>query len=297
MLILERLLGLLRRLIQRLKSVVGVSERASEAVAGGEKKLLINSKVDGLVLCTREQATAFYASLEGYFTLHDRLTQVDDLDDLGDWFAEYNDWQDANWTHDAATVGTGISLMIQALNAHMNHSVIEQFVGEVTDIPADKAVADLSKMAVVDQATMALNDSPNVELELNRIVTQIPRCDEDRALEYYATLAGYEMATDPLRKVDSWPALREWLLTFHQWRQATWGDFYARSCGDILGDMFYVESRTYLYAFMHTVGEDVGQRFLALNMSTKEQELRDRTIMGRHTARTRRALGRFGLDE
>ena len=297
MLILERLMDLLRRLIQLLKSAVGGSERAPEAVAGGDKKLLINSTVDDLVLCTREQATAFYASLEGYFALHDRLMQVGDLDELGDWFADYNDWKGAHWTEDAATVGTGISLMIQALNAHMYHSIIEQFVGDVLEIPADKAVADLSKMAVVDQAAMALNDSPDVELELNRIVSQIPRCDEDRALEYYGTRAGYEMATDPLRKVDSWPTLREWLLTFHQWRQETWGEFYARSCGDILGDMFYVESRTYLYAFMHTVGEDVDQRFLELNMSTMEQELRDRTIMGRHTARTRRALGRFGLEE
>lgn len=295
--ILEHLMNLLRRLIQVLKSAIGRSEPAPEAAAGGPKKLLINSSVDDLKLCTREQATAFYASLDGYFALHDSLTQVADLDELGDWFEEYNNWKGANWSQASENIGTGISMMIQALNAHMYHSVIEQFVGEVAEIPVDKAVADLRKMAVVDQAAMELNDGPDVALELNRIVSQIPRCDEDCALEYYGTRDGYELAAGALLRVESWQALREGLIAFHAWRNKAWGDYYKSPCGRILGDMYYVESRTYLYAFMHTVGEDVNTAMLELNMSTMELELRDRTIMGRHTARTRRALRRFGLDE
>ncbi|MCY4062919.1 MAG: hypothetical protein OXG53_11175 [Chloroflexi bacterium] len=295
--ILEGLMSLLRQLLQLLKSALGRSDPGARAAADSDRKLLINSSVDELILCTREQATAFYASLDGYFALHESLAQVDDLDELGDWFEESNSWKEANWSHYPAKIGTGISIMIQALNAQMHHSVIEQFVGEVAEIPADQAVADLRKMAVVDQAAMELNDSPDIELELNRIARQMPRCGEDRALEYYATRAGYEQVTDPLRRVDSWGSLREWLVTFHEWRQEAWADFYAQPCGVILGDLYYLESRTYLYAFMHTVGEDVDRRFLELNMSTMERELRDRTIMGRHTARTRRHLPRFGLEE
>ena len=295
--ILEGLMGLLRQLLQLLKSALGRSGPGARAAADGEQKLHINSSVDELVLCTRAQATAFYASLDGFFALLDSLGQVDDLDALGYWFAESNGWKEANWSHDPARIGTGISIMIQALNAHTHHSVIEQFVGTMAEIPADQAVAGLRKMAAVDQAAMELNDSPDVELELNRIATKMPRCDEDRALEYYATRAGYEQVTDPLRRVDSWQSLREWLATFHEWRQEAWADFYAQPCGVILGDLYYLESRTYLYALMHTVGEDVDQRFLELNMSTMERELKDRTIMGRHTARTRRALPRFGLEE
>ena len=295
--ILKGLVDLLRQLAQMLKSAPSGSEAAPQSAADSGRKLLINSHVDDLVLCTREQATAFYASLDGYFDLRARLNDVDDLDALGDWFAEFNGWRDAHWGQQSAKVGTGITLMIQALNAHMYHSVIEQFVGEVAEIPVDKAVADLRKMAVVDEAAMELNDSPNVELEINRMARQIPRCGEERALEYYGTRSGYEQATGTLLKVDSWPSLREWLVKFHEWRQEAWGDYYARPCGDILGDMYYVESRTYLYAFMHNVGEDVNQEFLELNVSTLKQELRDRTIMGRHTAQTRRLLRRFGLEE
>jgi len=295
--ILEGLMSLLRQLLQLLKSALGRSDPGARAAANSDRKLLINSSVDELRLCTREQATAFYASLDGYFALLDSLAQVDDLDELGDWFEESNSWKEANWSRHPEKIGTGISLMIQALNAHMYHSVIEQFVGEVAEIPADQAVADLRKMAVVDQATMELNDSPDIELELNRIARQIPPCGEDRALEYYATREGYERVTSTLLRVAAFEALRQWLVTFHEWRREAWGEFYERSCGAILGDLYFVESRTYLYAFMHTVGEDVNQRFLELNMSTYEKELRDRTIMGRHTARTRRHLRRFGLEE
>ena len=295
--ILERLMYLLRQLAQFLKSVFSGSDATPQTVADSDRKLLINSSVDDLVLCTREQALAFYASLDGYFALHASLSEVEDLDELGDWFAEYNGWRDAHWGQQSANIGTGISLMIQALKAHIYHSVIEQFVGEAAEIPADKAVADLRKMAVADEAAMELNDSPNVELEINRIAMQIPRCGEERALEYYGTRPGYEQVTDALLRVDSWGALREWLATFHEWRYEAWGDYYARPCGGILGDMYYVEARTYLYAFMRAVGEDVNQEFLELNVSTLKQELRDRTIMGRHTAQTRRLLRRFGLEE
>ncbi len=259
-------------------------------------KLEINQTVDEMVPCSRGDAAAFYDSLDGYLELLDSLARLDDLDALGDWYADYNGWIAASWSRFTANGGTGISIMIQALEAHARHSILEQFCGDAGEIHADAALAQLRKMAVVDRAAMELNDSPEVDLEINRLARQIPRCGEDRALAYYATRDGYEKVTDALLKVDSFESLRDWLLAFQAWRNKDWGDFYARPCGAILGDMYYVESRTYLLALMHLVGEDVNQAFLELNMATLEKELRDRTAMGRHTWRTRRLARRYGIS-
>ena len=152
-------------------------------------------------------------------------------------------------------------------------------VGVVGEIPADRTVKELRSIAEADLATLESSDDPNVELAINRFAADIPRCKHHRAFKYYETRPDYEEVTDALLRVQTGEELAEWLLTFHKWREQAWGRFYRRPCGVILGDMYYVESRTYLAALMHIIGEDVNQIFLELNVGLRDKEREDRATI------------------
>ena len=244
-------LQLLRPLVQLLTALHRAYESWSEGRALDDLTLQINETVDEVRLCTREQAAAFYGSLEGYDALFEGLADAKDLDELGEWFADYNGWRDEAWARFTGDAPTGITIMMQALDAHMRHRILARILGEVGVIPADRTVSQLRAMAETDLA----------------------------ALKYYETRPGFEGVTDALLKVESWDELREWLLAFHNWREKAWGRFYRRPCGVTLGDMYYVESRTYLAALMHLIGNDVNQIFLELNVGLREKELADRATI------------------
>ena len=202
-----------------------------------------------------------------------------DLDELGDWYADYNGWRDEAWAPLRGEVCTGVSIMMQALDAHMRHRVLAHMVGVVGEIRADQTVRALRAMAESDLEAMEAGDIPNHDLAINRFAADIPRCKYQRALDYYETRPGYEQITDELLRVNTGEGLAEWLVAFHKWREEAWGRFYRRPCGVTLGDMYYVESRTYLAALMHIIGEDVNQIFLALNVGLRDKERADRALI------------------
>lgn len=276
------LLQILRRLLQVLTAIHRAYESRAEGRELDNLPLQINETVDDMQTSTREQASALYASLEGCDELLESLADVTDLDELGDWYADYNGWRDEAWAPLSGEVGTGVSIMMQALDAHMRHRVLAHMVGVVGEIPADLAVKELRSVAETDLAAMEASDNPRISLAINRFAAAIPRCKHQRALAYYETRAGYEQITDALLRVDSGEALAEWLVDFHKWRVKAWGQFYRRPCGVTLGDMFYVESRTYLAALMHIIGEDVNQMFLALNVGLRDKERADRALIKAH---------------
>lgn len=273
------LLQLLRRLLQILTALHRAYESWAEGRALDNLKLQINASVDEVQKCTREQAAAFYASLDGFDALLEELADVGDLDELGDWYADYNGWRDEAWAAISGDAGTGITIMMQALDARMRHRILAHTVGLAGEIPADITVKQLRVMAEKDLAALESSEDPMVELEINRFAAEIPRCKHHRAFKYYETRKGFEAVTDALLRVNTWDELGEWLLTFHQWREKAWRSFYRRPCGVILGDMYYVESRTYLAALMHIIGEDVNQIFLELNVGLRDKEREDRATI------------------
>lgn len=273
---------LLRSLLQILTAVHRAYESWAQGRALDDLKLQINANVDDRRKCTRAQAAAFYASLEGVDELLAALAATEDFDELGDWYADYNGWRHEAWASIGGDVGTGISIMMQALDAHMRHHILAHAAGVMVEIPADITVSELRAMAEKDLAALESSDDPNVELAINRFAADIPRCKYHRALAYYETRSGYEEITDALLLVKTGAELTAWLVAFHQWREKAWGRFYRRPCGVTLGDMYYVESRTYLAALMHYVGEDVNQMFLELNVGLRDKERADRATIEAH---------------
>lgn len=275
-------LQILRRLLQVLTAIHRAYESWARERELDKLKLQINETVDELKMSTREQAQALYASLEGCDELLDSLGDVTDMDELGDWFADYNDWREATWAPISGVLGAGVSIMRQALEAHVLHRVLGRVAGVSGEIAADWTVSQLRAMAETDLEALQSGDSPIRELAINRFAAAFPRCKYQRALAYYETRPGYEQITDALLRVNTREELADWLLSFHEWREEAWGQFYEQPCGVTLGDMYYVESRTYLAALMHINGDDANQMFLELNVGLRDKERADRALIDAH---------------
>ncbi len=276
------ILQLLRRLLQVLTAIHRAYESWAQRRELDNLKLQINESVDELKMSAREQSKALYDSLEGCDELLDSLADVADMDELGDWFADYNDWRVTTWAPVSGELGAGVAIMRQALAAHVLHRVLAHVAGVKGEIAADWTVSQLRAMAETDLEVLESGDSPIRELAINRFATAIPRCEYRRALAYYETRPGYEQITDALLRVNTRDELADWLISFHEWREKAWGQFYQRPCGVTLGDMYYVESRTYLAALMHINGDDVNQIFLELNVGLRDKERADRALIEAH---------------
>lgn len=238
---------------------------ATAAQDGREAPALgINFMIDAPVLCTREQATAVYETLEDFQRQINDLELVNDLDELADWFAVHNAWVEAHWAWAADDSCDGVDYLLRALHAQVRYRIMERMLAKQTGISLDQLFVDpradamdvAHEMAEIDLQAMEESTEADVALKLNGAVADVPRCSAERALQFYATIDGFEENVEKLLEVDSWQDWNSWAFNFHLWRIDAWGDFYEQPCGVTLMHTYNIEAQTYLAGLMIMVDID-----------------------------------------
>ena len=237
-----------------------------------DQLLIINYTVDDPLPCTRQHATTFYETLDGFQQQIDSLALVKDMDALGSWFYEHNLWIEENWAWSYANVCDGTDYLIRALHAQARYRVLERMFDAIIGFSVDDLLVtpradtlDIARaMADIDLAAMERSADPDVALDLNSVVNDVARCSKARALEFYATIDGFEENADLLLKLDTWQTLKTWVLNFHFWRNKAWGAFYEQHCGATLMHTYHVESKIYLAGLMQMAGAEASDMLVAL---------------------------------
>lgn len=286
---IRRIIDSLRQMIHLLKSA---HNRSSESPGNIniQRRLYINAPIADPKPCSRQQAAMLYRSLDGFQQQMEALESVKDDEQLGDWFAGFNGWTEANWGPVYANMCDGTSFFTRALRAVAMWSVLARITGIRGEISADAMKGIVSKLADYDMSAMYEDISPNLKLQLNRFVRDQPLCSETRTKAFYATIDSFEAQSRVLLNIDSNESLVDWVFTFHRWREDTWGEFYGNPCGLVLEQIYYLESRIYLAASMMYSESASGASKVLTSMieDWRNQAERDLTIIaGLGSARPR----------
>ncbi|MCY4536782.1 MAG: hypothetical protein OXE52_00985 [Chloroflexi bacterium] len=233
-------------------AVVGLSVVAQED-AEDDQKLIINNIVDNPILCTHDQATTFYESLDGFQQSLNNIALVKNTDTLQFWLNIHKQWFDETWALLLAEGCHGAKMLIYALRAVASHNLLEHMIGDVGEIPAQDVMRDVRDMAVADLEAIKRTQYPESELQINLIITNLPYCSNNQAIAFYKTIDGYLQEMNKLILVDDWRSLRVWVGMLHAWRQEAWTSFYDQPCGIRLAYMFWIERLTYINALVSVV--------------------------------------------
>lgn len=251
---LGSLIDLLRRLIQLLTSIFNGPKTSSPGDEDLWRQLYINYAIVIPEPCTREQAMAFYSTLDGFQQLIDNLKATEDMDAYESWFESLNLWMQTNWAQFIDDSRDGTVFLMFGLGALIHHFALERLTGQVEQIPAYGVLDQARSMAEIDLTAMKNNRAPDIALEINRAVEDLPLCCGERATQFHKTIDGIQLMAKAMLQTDWGPSLKEWLQSFHAWRQEAWGTFYERPCGVVLLRMYEMESKIYLAALMHVSG-------------------------------------------
>ena len=228
--------------------------------------LYINKPIDDPQLCTREQATTFYDTLDGFQQLLGDLEDVKDGDALGVWFAEFNNWTELQWAPVYDNLCDGTSFFTRALRAHAMWQILSRGSGLKGPVPADEVMETARIAERADRAAMAQSDDPNIRLTINSLLRVLPRCGKARTFAFYQTINTFEEQARALMAVDSYESLQSWITAFHDWREENWATFYIDPCGLTIEQIYYIESRTYLAALMQWNDDSDGASNMLANL-------------------------------
>ena len=275
-------MSLLDRIRQLLQTLAFGSGNLPQGDVDIQRKLFINYAVVDPKLCTSQEASAFYGSLDGFQQLIDDLKKIEDIEDYETWFASLNEWTRTNWAQFIDDPCDGMAFLIYGLNALIRHFAIEALTGRVEQIPAYSVLDVAQSMAETDFAAIKNNEAPEITLEINRVVADLPLCSEARATQFHRTIDGFQAMTKAMLETDWGPSLKEWLQSFHGWRREAWGTFYERPCGVTLSRMYELESKIYLAALMHVSGIEQADQVSGLSKATEEwwnAAIKDKTTL------------------
>ncbi len=191
-----------------------------------------------------------YRSLDGFQRQIAKLSSVKDDEQLADWFAGYNGWTEKKWGPVYANMCDGTSFFTRALRATAMWAVLQRVTHIQGTIRADATMEYLLPLMEFDMAAMEQDISPNLKLQLNRIVRDLPLCSEARTVAFYATIDKYQEKSRALLDADSYESLQAWVMSLSEWLETTWGEFYDEPCGLILEQIFHLQARLYLAACM-----------------------------------------------
>ena len=209
-------------------------------------RLHINNDFEQVELCSAEQATEFYISLHGYQRQIKKIAGVKDGETLDEWYLSYNDWYRKEWgTHLDDNYCHGIEYLILMLSPYTAYSVIEGIIGEFGPKPAQDVMSSFLEMAASDFTSMAQDDFDVSELRINHLITDLPLCSDERAIEFYDNLEGYAGKVNQLGRVKSWHTLKLWLVVYRSWHGKAWESFYEEPCGGSLMFIHWLESEAY----------------------------------------------------
>ena len=208
--------------------------------------LSINNNFEYVELCSGEQATAFYISLHGYQRQLDKLAGVEDGDALVEWYESYDDWFSKNWKSSFNdSYCHGIEYLVLMLSPYTAYSAIEGMIGEFGSKPAQDVMQTLLEMAAADFTTMAKDEFSESDLEINRMITDLPLCSDEQAIRFYDTVEEYFGKANQVVRLNSLHSLKRWLVIYRSWHGKAWEAFYEKPCGGSLMFIHWLESEAY----------------------------------------------------
>jgi len=275
-------MSILDRIRQLLQTPAIGSSNLPQGEVDIQRRLYINYAIVDPKLCTSQQASAFYGTLDDIQQFLDDLKKIENMEDYESWFASLNVWTRTNWAQFVDDPCDGIAFLIYGLHALIRHFAIEALTGRVERIPAYSVLDVAQSMAETDSAAIKNNEDPETALEINRVVADLPLCSEERATQFHKTIDGFQAMTEAMLETDWGPSLKEWLQYFHAWRREAWGTFYERPCGVTLSRMYELESKIYLAALMHVTGIEQADQVSGLSKATEEwwnAAIKDKTTL------------------
>ena len=262
---------------------------AAQEDAADDVALFINYAIDEPTVCSVDQASAFYQTLDGFRQFLDDIGLMDNLEDLSnDWLEEYYEWILENWKPFMDVQCGGTQQLMVMLRAKLKYKLVEEGFGEISEIPADEAMAVARNLAEMDLQVIESSDGSDMALELNRMVTDLPRCSAEQALEFYGAIDEYAQMTKDLRPTGAHgdidadeleSALFNWLAEFDSWRQEAWSAYYERPCGATQVLLYHLEARTYLAVMMRGAGLDTSPMLTELIQQWRSVEDYDRSLI------------------
>ena len=208
-------------------------------------RLLVNDSLEDSILCTGEQAAAFYATLDGFFEQFGELADVNNIDSLLSWHREYQLWWFWNWDSLETDACFGVLFNIYMLERSKGYAAIERIIDSDDASGEYIAMFNLRAMAEADLASIAAGDYDYGALEINGVVSDAALCSNEQAAAFYKALAVFASEMEKLSQKEDIDSLTAWASEFHLWREDEWKKFYEQPCGVAPFMMYFLEMTAY----------------------------------------------------
>ena len=237
--------------------ILGVSGVHSLAQTDSDEGVLrINRALVDPVLCPGEQAREFYRAMHAFQEHIDAIPQIADTDKLLFWLRVYNGWLAKEWIPKLLESCDGVKHQWQTLNRLASYSILHQLIHLDGQVPEADALQTLGEMAAADLAALEEDKDAQSDLRINLQVTELEPCSNERALEFYTSIEGYERETEKLALIrqEDWIAIRIWFAWFDTWRLQAWEAYYEDACGETLPIIRWLETLAYEDAMAQVTG-------------------------------------------
>lgn len=203
--------------------------------------LYINNPFDDNLLCTVDEALAFYEALDEYTSLVEAISNLDGPLQLFLWSARFT-----QWFNEAEQDSYGAGNPTVALERDAYYLVIQHLIGEDVEPLEQSAYARALEMAAADRERLAAVEStPVEELAINLAVTEVPLCTVGQAMAFYSTFDGFYVESGGLESIKDSESLRDWAHQIHAWSDENWTPLLQERCGQMQSFIGFLETSAY----------------------------------------------------
>lgn len=200
--------------------------------------IYINNPFDDALVCTVEEAAAFYDALDAFPA---QIAAIEDIDSplkLMLWDRGFSQWfNEAEQT----CYGTGNATV--ALERQARYLALHHMIGEDAMLPEENAYTRAIDMAAVDRELM---DGDQLvakdELAINLAVSEVPLCTVEQALAFYATIHEFFVQSIDVGTIADEEHLKEWATAFYTWTEENWAPLLEEPCGQMQSFVDFLDS-------------------------------------------------------
>ncbi|MCY4071529.1 MAG: hypothetical protein OXG60_09520 [Chloroflexi bacterium] len=203
--------------------------------------VLINNPFNDNLVCTVEEALAFYEELDEFPALIDAIADIDSGPKLFLWAVRFSRWANAA---EQTCYGTGNATV--ALERHAQYIAIQHMIGEEAILPEENAYTRARDMSTIDRESLAADKTiSEEELAINLVVSEVPLCTVERAMAFYATFDEFYVESIDLGLVTDEASLGDWATQFYAWSEENWAPLQEEPCGQMKSFIDFLESFAY----------------------------------------------------
>jgi len=201
----------------------------------------INNPFNNNIVCTVEEALAFYEELDEFPALIDAIADIDSGPKLFLWAVRFSQWASAA---EQTCYGTGNATV--ALERHALYIAIQHMIGEEAILSEENAYTHAQDMSTIDRELLAADKPVSEEaLAINLAVSEMPLCAVERAMAFYATFDEFYVKSIELGSVTDEESLRDWAAQFYARSEKNWAPLQEEPCGQMKSFIDFLESFTY----------------------------------------------------